>query len=341
MPLRPLAVRSLAAALSLALVAAAPGTARALHASTSLPDAPAFVAGAARFSLGATVGQLSGTASELVFDYPRGERFKISELTWDLKEVTVAGLQGSVGFGGRWRVNLGFWSAVSEGSSSMIDRDWLYVEAIEAGLVPADAIGDDDWTHESRHEDVTLDQGLLLDLNLTVDAWRRGPFLVWGILGYQQDSLTWSARGGSYVYSVGRFRDTRGRFDDVEVIQYEQIHRIPYLGVGASWSTPAFTAEAHLLASTAVSAEDTDHHRLRDTVFSGSFSGGTFVGLGASANWVFAPPWYLRGSLESQSVSRIVGDVTMDSPDGQAKFKDGGGVALDATQIALEVGLRY
>jgi len=328
--------RAVAAALALGLLALCSAPALALQAANPLPGSDA-----ARFTVGASLGQLGGTAKELVFDYPLGRKFKTSELTWDLSEVAVAGVQASIGFGGRLRANLGLWSALSEGSGSMVDRDWLYANAITAGRVDADAVGDSDWTHESLHDDVSVDSAVMLDLNLSVEAWESGPFSVRGIVGYKQDALTWSARGGTFVYSVERFRDTVGRFPAVEVIEYEQVYRIPYVGVAASWTGSAFSVEAHLLGSTAVSAEDTDHHRLRDTVFSGEFSGGTFVGAGVAGSWAFAERWYARAALEAQSLGEITGDVAMESPEGRARFDDGGGIALDATLVSVEAGVRF
>jgi plasminogen activator len=336
---RPPARTAVAAACALALLALGLGRALAFQAVNPQPFAAG--PGAPRFSVGASLGMLSGTGKELVFDYPRGEKFKTSELTWEFSEVAVAGVQASAGFGGRLRVNAGVWAALDGGSASMVDRDWLYGGAIDAGLITPGQISDADWTHESRHPDTSVDSAVMLDLNLTWEALQSGAFALRGIAGYKQDALTWSARGGTFVYSVDRFRDRAGRFPDVEVIRYEQVYRIPYLGVAASWSRPAFSAEAHLLASAWVSAEDTDHHRLRDTVFTGEFSGGTFVAAGVSATWAFSPRWYARAAFESQSIPEITGDVTMDAPEGRATFGSGGGVALDATLLSAEVGLRF
>jgi plasminogen activator len=224
----------------------------------------------------------------------------------------------------------------------MVDRDWLFSDAIVAGLIGVDDIGDDDWTHESKHPDTTLEKGSMLDLNLAGDFWQAGSFTVSGILGYKTDSWKWSARGGTYTYSVNAFRDTLGVFpDDQEVIAYEQEYKIPYLGIGAAWSGETFAVDGRLLLSNWVSATDTDDHVLRSTIFEGDFSDGTFVGVGVGAVWNFAPRWFATAALDYQSISEMTGDVTMRSPQGTAVFKDGGGVAQDSLLLSLGAGLAF
>jgi outer membrane protease len=310
-----------------------------MHASGAAdPGSLTAAAGGVSFSLGASVGQVAGTASELVFDYPLGSKAKISELTWDIKDVTVAGVQASAGFGGRFRVNLGFWSALNEGSGEMVDRDWLYSDEYSAALVP----GDGNWTHESRHPDTSVDEGTMVDLNLTVLALQTGSFSLLGIAGYKSDTWDWSARGGTYVYSDESFRDTVGSFPSgQEVIRYEQKYSIPYLGIGVNWTWPVFRVDGHLLLSTLVSATDSDYHVLRDTLFEGDFSGGTYVGLGLNAAWTFAPHWFATIDVEYQSVSEMTGNVTIATPEGLFYEEDGGGLAMDATMITLGAGYRF
>ena len=63
------------------------------------------------FSVGASAGQVEGTCSETVFNYPLGKKFLLSDLKWDYQGVTIAGAMVSAGIGGRYRANIGYWSA--------------------------------------------------------------------------------------------------------------------------------------------------------------------------------------------------------------------------------------
>jgi plasminogen activator len=312
--------------------------AQAFHASN--PGGGSYLAqdGAVSFSLEASVGMASGTATELAFDYPLGSKYKRSELTWDLKDVWMGGVQSSVGYGRRVRLNLGYWAKFSDGSGGMVDRDWLYADAWTPYFTPSGS----NWTDESRHPDTTVDKGSVLDVNLSVLALESGRFSLSGILGYKRDTWGWSSRGGTYVYSDESLRDTSGSFPaGATVITYEQEFTVPYLGVGAAWTLPAVRVEAHALLSGAVSATDTDHHVLRGQTFSGDFSGGSYIGLGLNAVWAFAPRWAATFGLEYQSIPEITGDVTSSGAEGEDRYGAGGGLSMEAVMASFGVGCRF
>ena len=314
---------------------------RAMHAAGQ-PDPAALqttVAGVS-FSLGASVGAVEGTASELAIYYPYGEKFKLSELTWDIKDVAMGGLHGSVGFGRRFRLNLGVWSALTEGTGMMVDRDWNYPDFVSATLKPDDR----NWTDESRHPDTSLDEGLIIDQNLSVLALEAGAFSLRGLIGVKHDTWKWSARGGTYVYSTRDYgsRDLTGSFPaGQKVISYEQQYTIPYIGVGASWTKSAFQVETHLLYSPLVSATDSDHHVLRGVLFEGDFSGGTYLGLGLNATWAFAQHWSAVLGVEYQSIPEITGDTTMTGDEGSGFFPGSSGLAMNAISVSLGAGYRF
>lgn len=327
--------------LAAALVALAPAPARALHASGVSDPVQLLAPGAAvSFSLGATVGVVEGSATELAIYYPYGQKFKLSELTWDLKDVVIGGVQGTVGIGRRFRLDFGVWSALSEGTGTMVDRDWNYPDGVSAFLEP----NDHNWTDESRHPDTTVDAGVILDQNVSVTALQAGAFSLRGILGFKYDTWKWSSRGGTYTYSreYPGSRDATGNFrSGEEVITYEQKYSIPYLGVGANWAWPAFQVEAHLLYSGWVFASDSDYHVLRDLTFVGDFEGGTYVGLGVKASRAFTPRWSATLGAEYQLIPEITGDVTISGSENTWFFAEGGGIAMRALAVALGAAYRF
>lgn len=297
-------------------------------------------AGGVSFSIDASLGVLEGTASELVYDYPAGNKFKISELTWDLKDVVMAGVEGSVGFGRRFRLNVGVKSALAGGEGLMVDRDWDYPESVTAFLNASDQ----NWTHESRHPDTSLDEGTMVDLSLSVVAMQSGPFSLRGIVGYKHDTWKWSARGGTFIYSTEYpgSRDLIGMFPEgVSIITYEQRYSIPHVGVGASWTQPSFQLDARLLFSPLVSASDSDYHVLRGVLFEGDFSGGTYLGLGLKATWTITRHWSAALGVEYQSLPERIGDVTITGLEGNGYFAGGGAIALSATTMTLGAGFRF
>lgn len=335
--------RAALAILALGVAAGVPSPARALHATAPgrLVSAGAGGAGAS-FSLQPSIGTAAGTGIERVFSYPLGSKYKLSELTWDFDEVVMGGLEGSADFGRRVRLAAGFWSALSAGDGMMVDRDWAYAEIMTQVIEP----GGENWTDESRHPDTTLDEGTVVDVNLSVRALESGAFSISGIVGLTWQRWAWSSRGGTFVYSYDGFRDTSGDFgelygEDARIIEYEQQYTIPYVGVGLAWQGPALRFDGHLLLSGLVMATDTDEHLLRGVLFEGEFSRGFYVGAGVNGTWLFTPRWYATLGLDYQSIPEITGDVTMSGAEGYAEFGSGGGVALETVMASLGVGLRF
>jgi outer membrane protease len=296
------------------------------------------------FSIGAEIGQVGGTAYERVYA-PHVRDFKVSELKWDIDSVAVAGVRGQLGFAGRFRVNLGYWTAVSEGDGEMVDRDWL--------LLNTDS--DDQWTHESRHPDTDVDSGTILDANLDFKAFSRGSFSMSGIVGYRQNEWEWSSRGGSYTYSYDRnddgyytpdeLRTYRGSFPEGQlVIAYRQEYTVPYLGLGLEGAWGPVQLQGRLRYSPWVSAEDHDYHALRKTTFEGDFSDGDWVGADISANWFFLPRWFATMGVEYQKFDEIRGDLTVEGeelPTGAVTFSDSGSVELETVLLLFGVGVQF
>lgn len=321
---------SCVAALLLSSLAAG-GTATAMQASTPVPWQLQSASGELTFGVGVSVGTVAGTAYERVYVPEVYPGYKGSELVWDLEGIVLVGAQGTVAYGRRFRANLGLWSAVNEGTGGMVDYDWFYVG--------------EDWSNRSEHPDTSLDEGIVLDVNLGVMAFQAGPFSLHGVLGYKSETWKWSARGGSYIYSDlenDGFRDQRGSFPDGELgIVYEQKYSVPYAGFGMAAEWSRFRVESHVLYSPWVMAEDTDDHVIRETLFTGEFSGGTYVGIGASATWHLTSRLSLTGSLESEKISEIIGDVTIDAPEGTFSERDGGSVEISTLMLSLAAAFRF
>ena len=152
------------AAACVAVPLAAPRGAAAFHAPGVPVAAASASAGALTFSVEGSAGALAGTAYERVYEYSGGEQYKISQLDWEIERVAVAGFQAGIDFGGRFSANFGFWTAVDEGSGSMVDRDWIYAPPWPPGtaLPRPWSVSDGDWTHESRHPQTDLEEASII-----------------------------------------------------------------------------------------------------------------------------------------------------------------------------------
>lgn len=335
---RPRRLRPALIAIAAMLTAPAAAPALAMHA-TGAADPWSFQGGGgAFFSIGASVGQVVGNCSETLFQYQGGRKSLLSDLEWDYRNVTLAGMMASAGVGSRYRFNFGYWATFPGGSGLMVDRDWAYGDSGGQAVVPDDS----NWTIESRHPDTSLDGGSMLDLNVNFLALRATPFTLRGILGFKRDTWSWSARGGTYIYTNPGFPDTVGAFPSGEqVIEYRQNYAVPYLGIGGNWSAASFLMDVHLLMSPAIWASTTDYHNLRDLTFTSEFLGGVYAGLGLTATYAITRRWAVTIRGEYQSMSHLTGDLTVTTPGSRSIYPDASGISMDALMYSLGTSWRF
>jgi len=249
-----------------------------------------------------SVGTLNGEAEEIVYvpyDFA-GERTAVSELTWDLSGLVMAGATVSADFRDQLLLNVSLWTALNEGDGEMHNFDWL---------VPGD-----DWTDWSRSE-VDVTQAIVFDINGSAEFfhWRKIAFRA--IAGYKHGAWKWTDRGQEFVYSVDGFRDTRGSFEGTPTVDYEQVFLIPYSGFGAGGLLGPMEARASFTFSNLVAARDRDHHKLRTDFGPGGlhfeeiFFFGTYVGLDASVEYSFTGSMTAGVSADLAVIPETVGEM--------------------------------
>lgn len=272
------------------------------------------------WSIRGSLGALQGDALEQVFE----EDYKVSELQWDLSGLAMGGAILSGRYGSRLGVNLGAWSALTKGNGEMKDYDWL-VEGM-------------DWSDYSR-SDVEVDEGMTFDLNASWLLTTCPEFGVRAVIGYKQDHWKWTDQGREYIYSEFGFRDTEGDFEGINVINYEQTFEIPYAGLNLSGKMGSFLWTAYGLYSPLVSAEDKDHHVLRDLHFEESFSGGDFYALGLTGLYQINSRWFVSATAHYQSIPEFRGDMYIVEDD--TKYEDAAGIGNDLLTLSASVGLTF
>ncbi len=226
------------------------------------------------------VGTLSGKAGEYVYD-PTGTEsgipgYKISQLNWTLEAVPMLGVGLSISPGKRLRFNFDYQRNIIDGKSTMDDYDWMYV-----GL---------DWSHWSHHDNTTVNRANNIDLNgeITLLQLNRSKDAVTLLLGYKRSHIGWVARGGYGIYSdieKRTYRDILLYFPpSVKGISYEQIFKLPYIGVGLHLTgRKDTTLTARLRYSNRVSGEAIDYHHLRNLRFDEYGERGTWHALDLKA----------------------------------------------------------
>ncbi|MBP7831181.1 MAG: omptin family outer membrane protease [Kiritimatiellae bacterium] len=271
------------------------------------------------FSLRGSVGFLQGEAGELVYE-PELDNYKLSELQWDLSGLVMGGAVFS-GAAGKFGFNAGFWVAANKGDGEMKDYDWF---------VPGM-----DWTDYSR-SDVDVESGYSLDINANYLLVRRPQVGLRALVGYKRDYWEWTDYGREFVYSVYGFRDYVGNFDGQNVIDYQQTFDIPYVGLNLDGRAGSLGWNAYALYSPIVSAEDKDHHILRELHFEESFDGGDFYAVGVSATYRITPQLFLSGAVDYQDIPEFQGDMTI--VESGETYEDSAGISNNHVMFSLALG---
>ncbi|MCX7010757.1 MAG: omptin family outer membrane protease [Kiritimatiellaeota bacterium] len=278
------------------------GNTRAMHAGAGLSVASNE---SVSVSVQGQIGLLNGTAQELFYSYMSGPRQLLSELDWDIRNVTMAGATVSVNFQDSVCLNAGFWSAASSGNGQVNDWDWL----LDRPGAP--------WTDWSVSS-VDVTRAWLLDLNASIELTRLGPWALRGMAGYKYNTWRFEGHRLQHIYSSqpavsGGFRNEIGDAASGDDVNYEQKFHIPYLGVGLTYATGRWQLAASVLYSPYVVASDYDEHRLRKLVFEERFGGGQYVGVGVHAACALPYGFLATLALDGQLIPEIRGDQTMTS----------------------------
>ncbi len=320
--------RLAATAAAIAVLLSASHASRAMHASDS-PELTVVTNQSLTVSLQASFGMLQGESHELVYDYLEdGTRRKASDLIWDLSDVCMAGATASVRLGRIMHLNAGYWTSVTRGYGEMNDYDWYLADA--------------DWTHWSR-SDVDVLSGRMVDVNMVIDFLELDVVTFSGIFGWKRDFWKWDEFSREYIYSVNGFRDEKGNENGEHMIDYEQWFDIPYLGMAAKCRLGNINANAYILCSGAVSAEDKDWHIKRKIHFKETFEGGSYLGIGAWSQYHLSDHVFVTGSMSWQLIPDIVGKMeATDDTTGEVMVSEAGaGISHYSSMLLVAIGCQF
>ena len=279
--------------------------------------------------LSASIENISGQSDEYVYDETTGD--KISELNWDLENIVMLGGEISVGWNDRLQFNLGGWTAVSEDSGSMVDRDWL-----------SDV--NSDWSHYSKSSN-ELDHGYIVDVNLSYNFSVTENIFISPILGFRFNNWKWHDRGGEYIYSGnGGWRNYSGTFPDETGIVYEQWLYAPYLGVAVGGIYERFFINTYLKGSPWAWSEDKDQHLLRDLEFEEKVNKQRFIGAGIECGYSVTDSLSINLGLDYQKFKTAKGStLEIDKATGERYHINGdaAGIAHHSTAVSLSVGYTF
>ena len=281
-----------------------------------------------RFTLGVGAGYLSGESNELVY-WPELNNHKASELTWEIDNLYMVGVNGVLEVGNWLSFNFDGWFKATDGDGTMDDYDWQ---------VPGY-----EWTDWSHHEDTDVTDGSIIDLSANFAFFRTQNAVLTGIVGYKRDNFGWESRGGDFTYSNGGFRDYSGSFaDGALAISYEQTLESFYFGLGFSADfTKRFCLAGRVIYSPFVQGEATDYHHMRNLVTYDDFEDGDLIAFDITGTFGITEKLGLEVGFSYQSYDTMQGD-------GEWHFNDEGVVydladyaGMDQSSMMISTSLQY
>lgn len=273
-----------------------------------------------------TGGMVDLLANEYVWD---GDT-RLSQLVWRSQAFVIrldlAQRRNRMTFAGGLSVGFG-------GNGSMVDQDWIPPYATGTGW--------DDWSHQSNHDDTTLDRYIdaFGAVGLNVIQRQRVTANVRG--GFRYTDVRWSARGGSYIYSDTGFRDTQGTIPaGTEVIDYRQQIPSAFAGLAVGVQLGRLTLGAEVEAGLTVLARAVDDHWLRDLNFVDHLESTPTLHVGFSGAYAFPAGFSLVVKASYDRVYTTGGDTVVTDTTTDVQTTEPGAAGADLRAISATMGLR-
>lgn len=210
------------------------------------------------FTLGASISNFNSTSHETLY-IPQGYASagrKISELTWEAKNIKLLGINAAYDFNNGLGVYVDYKKNITTGNGVMDDLDWV------------DNANPDVLTHWSHHNNTDVDNVSILDLGLKygynftdLSMETVSSINTWVSIGYRYENQKFSAYDGNGVY-LGFPVVFSGLG-----ITYEQEYKGPYIGIGADLKNKNILLNLGFKYSPMMSTEYQDRHHQRVPAF--------------------------------------------------------------------------
>jgi plasminogen activator len=283
-----------------------------------------------QYDIRVQTGYMTGTANEIVYAGSDSDNL-LSQLIWEIDELFMVGFGASVQQ--KWiAFHADAWFKAADGEGTMDDYDWIF--------------GGPGWSDWSHHEDTTISEAWIIDLNLEfmIPQLSTDSFVTSAIVGYKYENYEWQARGGSYIYSSNPgWRDLTGTFPAGALgITYSQTWDAPYIGFDLRGSIGKFELSGRAIGTTyaKVDTHDTHHFRSLNVVAEGDH--GDMYSLGLTGGYHFTDHLALNTSYLYTSYETIRRDSTYTYADGTSTtFSNNGGADLETDLISISLSYSF
>jgi outer membrane protease len=228
-----------------------------------------------KIKLNVSMSNFNSNSEQYIYYAPTGQ--KISQLTWEAKNVELLGL------GIEYKIRdvgifLNYKTNNKNGDGLMDDYDWVYEPE------------PDTWTHWSHHENTVVEDINILDLGISKEfnIYQKTKLIM--SLGYKWEKQLFKAYDGTYIYSgsdlPSEFRAYTGTFNG-KGITYKQEYNGFYIGADLEKEYKDFDFLVNVKYTPKMNVEFTDTHHMRNPSFTDytSFDETSMLSLGLGINY--------------------------------------------------------
>ncbi len=239
-----------------------------------------LMAGDTTYSIGGNVVYADGQTENV--------QFPVSELEWPL-DIWLARVDAGFTFTPSWRVNGTLKMDISDPDDHMVDRDWL---------TPSRP-GQLDIFSETNVSDF---DALIWDIDVEWSFYQTGQLTFYTGAGYLYQNFDYEGQAISQYSPSGLLGYDYTGTGEVG-ITYEITYDMFYFLIGSDFQvTPQLSLSGKLAFSPFTSAEDEDHHLLREKVSYGDMDGTAFM-FDLSVSYHFLPSLFVEAGYEFVSIS--------------------------------------
>jgi plasminogen activator len=260
---------------------------------------------------------------------------KASELFWKIDGAWVIGGTLAVRPLDWLTFRLSGWTPIRS-FNAMDDYDWKF--------------SGQDWSDWSHHNDTKMNSAYMFDAGvaLKIAAFGKNPVFdsaqIEFLAGYRQLYLSWTAYGGTYVYSdSGVFRGDTGSVPKNEQgISYEQWMKTPYLGFGGTMNVKRWVFAGDVTGSLWVQGRDRDVHYRTTTQDEDRFSNMNMVACNVSVGYFFTERLSLVGRFAYTQYYESNGPATeVNYANGESQYRPGKAAGMDHESTLFSLGLNW
>lgn len=277
-----------------------------------------------KFSLNASLGYVTGTAEEFVYD-PNQNGALLSHLVWKMEGVPIVRAHGNYQINSWLEAGVGGWINLKIGEGLLDDYDWLPpITVFEM------------WSH---HTDTKVKQASEADIHLKGWLLQKSNYKLGALVGYQRNLYSFIARGGCFNYYFGAYV---GCFPAGEAgIGYKQTFNMPYLGVAGQLLINNWDFSGLFKFSNQVSARDIDQHYQRALTFYEGSNKFKYYNASLNAGYFIKPQLKLftEASYNYIPNKKITSTMVDNLNDFRIDFPDSAG--LSNQNYMLSVGVQF